>query len=59
VPDSRYLDWSNKKKPPSFKGPEPLGWEGDEAMYAKIDFFVLAIAMGPDVMEQFSGLKMN
>jgi len=59
VPDSRYLDWSNKKKPPSFKGPEPPGWEGDEAMYAKIDFFVLAIAMGPDVMEQFSGLKMN
>jgi hypothetical protein len=59
VPSSRYPLWSKKKKPPPFQGPTPQGWEGDDAMYAKIDFFVLEIPMTPDVMAQFNGLKIN
>jgi hypothetical protein len=60
VPDSKYLLWSKKEKPPLFNGGKrPLGWEGDEAMYAKIDFFVLEIPMTPDVMAQLNGLKIN
>jgi hypothetical protein len=59
VPNSRYPLWSIKKKPPLFKGPKPQGWEGDDAMYAKIDFFVLEIPMTLDVMAQFKGLKIN
>jgi hypothetical protein len=59
VPNSRYPLWSIKKKPPLFKGPKPQGWEGDDAMYAKIDFFVLEIPMTPNVMAQFNGLKIN
>jgi hypothetical protein len=59
VPDSMYQLWSNKKNPPPFKEKEPPGWEGDEAMYAKIDFFVLEIPMTPDVMAQLNGLKIN
>jgi hypothetical protein len=54
VPDSRHPLWSKKKKPPPFTGPKPQGWEGDDAMYAKIDFFVLEIPMTPDVMAQFN-----
>jgi hypothetical protein len=59
VPDDRYLYWSNKMKPPSFTGPVPEGWDGDEAMYAKIDFFVLEISMSPGTMTQFSGMTIN
>jgi hypothetical protein len=59
VPDDRYPLWSKKKKPPPFTGPKPQGWEGDDAMYAKIDFFVLEIPMTPDAMARFNGLKIN
>jgi hypothetical protein len=46
-------------KPPSFTGPVPEGWDGDEAMYAKIDFFVLEISMSPGTMAQLSDLTIN
>jgi hypothetical protein len=54
VPNDVYDVWSKKKKPPLFDDKkEPEGWKGDDAMYAKIDFFVLEIEMTPDVLAQF------
>jgi len=58
VPGDKYSYWSSKKKPPSFrKEHTPEGWEGDDAMYAKIDFFVLEIPMTPDIMKKTTPAK--